>query len=185
MKSSYKPEATWITMKCGNPNRDWQHWKEEDFAKHEIFFLTTRREKIENRFIKELVGMEEAKKRGSVWVGGELAHSVVRVFDDMIVDKYRFIKNPIYKFDLLFGFTAAIREYYFWMKRHPYGWKGHRVLETLGLCWKSLLRDHTPREMGLDEEFSYQGLLEFLAGFKVDVEEELCDCPLRLAFHYK
>jgi hypothetical protein len=79
--------------------------------------------------------MEEAKNRWSVWIEGELAHSVlVRAFNDMIVNKYWFIENQKYKFDLLLGFTSAIREYYFWMTHYPHGWEGHHVLESLGLC---------------------------------------------------
>lgn len=151
---------------------------------HMILILTKRRQKMKKRFIKAIVGTEEAKNPGTVFHGAELAPKVSRVFFTVFLPQYNAATNIRYKFALLYGFTTAIYQYWFWMQRHPTNWDGHAMLLDLAREWTAMFR-REPEELGLDPVFSYPGVRELLKHFKKGLEEERCHCDVPLKFKFE
>ncbi len=157
---------------------------EEELNRHLVLILTKKREKQKKRFIRAIVGKEEARNPGSAMIGSELAPNVSRAFLEVWCPAYEETNNPRYRFDLMYGFTAAIYQYWFWMQRHPPEWDGHQMLESLGAMWNDTL-EKTPEELGLDPVFSLPAIRQFLRQFKKDLEEETCYCSSPLLFEFE
>ena len=120
----------------------------------------------------------------SAMIGSELATNISRAFSEVWMPTFSGTDNPRYRLDLLYGFTSAIYQYWFWMRRHPYEWDGHEMLEYLGAAWKSSL-EKSPEELGLDPVFSLPAIRQFLRQFKKDLEEEVCSCSKPLLFDFE
>lgn len=74
------------------------------------------------------------------------------------------------KFDVLFGFSFAIKMYSGWMFRYECKGKREKMIANLAKHWRRLLGKFKAVELGCDLEFSYPALLTFLDGFKRQVE---------------
>ena len=156
----------------------------EELNRHIILILTKKRQKQKKAFIGAIVGKEEANNPGSAMIGSELAFNVSQAFSEVWMPAFSGTDNSRYQLDLLYGFTAAIYQYWFWMQRHPHEWDGHGMLECLGAAWKSSL-EKSPEELGLDPIFSLPAIRQFLRQFKKDVEEETCSCSKPLLFEFE
>jgi hypothetical protein len=77
------------------------------------------------------------------------------------------------KFDLLFGFSFAIKKYSGWMYRYECMHAREKMVAALARHWRNLLRKNSPVQLGLDAEFSYPALLTFLRCFKRQTEESI------------
>ena len=89
------------------------------------------------------------------------------------------------KFDLLFGFSFAIKQYSGWMYRREERIRAReKMVVALARHWRNLLRKNSPEELGLDTEFSYPALLTFLRSFKRQTEsvETFGDPPMKFVF---
>lgn len=187
IKRTYYPEggSAWATVRCANPHkREIEEYSPAEFNRHVIFFLTKKREKALQRMIAAIVGKEEKRNPGTALHGGELAYNVMRGWRETLLPTFNEATHPRYKFDLLYGFTAAIYRYWFWMRRHPDEWDGHQMLIDLGEMWKAMLSQGA-EELGLDPVFSFPAIKVLLRKFKTDLEEERCCCQRPFAFNFE
>lgn len=97
-------------------------------------------------------------------------------FSYHVLDCWEIVKNSLAKskswpnkFNLLLGFTNAIKEFDTWMHDHEVGWGGEVFLADLAKRWKALLKKSN-QELGIDEEFTRPGIVCFLERFKTIVE---------------
>ena len=74
------------------------------------------------------------------------------------------------KLDLIFSFSFAMKKYSSWMHFPESKRALERMLAGLARHWRNLLQCHYPEELGLDREFSYPAIMEFLKRFKEQVE---------------
>jgi hypothetical protein len=84
--------------------------------------------------------------------------------------RYSMTRDLKEKFDLLFGFSFAIKKYSLWMYRRERMRARGKMVAGLARHWRHLLRKHTPEQLGLDRDFSYPALLTFLNDFKKQTE---------------
>jgi hypothetical protein len=84
--------------------------------------------------------------------------------------KYSKIRDFKMKFNRLFSFTFTLNRFDGWLYRVDRGWGRQRLVEGVALRWKNLLKCHTPEELGIDEEFSFQAVLALLQIFKNKVD---------------
>ena len=83
--------------------------------------------------------------------------------------RYSMTRDLKAKFDLLFGFSFAIKKYSLWMYRRERMRAREKMVAGLARHWRHLLRKHTPAQLGLDQ-FSYPALIAFLKDFKKQTE---------------
>ena len=88
------------------------------------------------------------------------------------------------KFDLLFGFSFAIKKYSGWMYRDEPMRAKEKMVAALARHWRNLLRKNSPEQLGLDAEFSFPALVTFLRCFKRHTEsiETVGDPPIKFVF---
>jgi hypothetical protein len=84
--------------------------------------------------------------------------------------RYSMTRDLKKKFDLLFGFSFAIKKYSLWMYRRERKRAREKMVAGLARHWRHLLRKHTPEELGLDRDLSYPALIAFLKDFKKQTE---------------
>jgi hypothetical protein len=134
---------------------------------------------IANRRVAYLDYYDMASKRIRIFIGST---HVVRHFDGF-ERRYASTRDPKEKFDLLFGFSFAIKKYSAWMYRYEGARSRKKMLTSLARHWRNLL-ENPPQELGLDEEFSHPALLAFLRGFKRQAEsiETFGDTPIKFEF---
>jgi hypothetical protein len=84
--------------------------------------------------------------------------------------KYSKIRDFKMKFNRLFSFTFTLNRFDGWLYRVDRGWGRQKLVEGVALRWKNLLKSHTPDELGIDEDFSFQAVLALLQIFKNKVE---------------
>jgi hypothetical protein len=88
------------------------------------------------------------------------------------------------KFDVLFGFTFAVKMFSEWMFRYECQRKREKKIASLAKHWRKLLGKFKPEELGCDQEFSYPALLAFLEDFKRQTEsiETFKQCPIKFDY---
>lgn len=88
------------------------------------------------------------------------------------------------KFDVLFGFTFAIKRFSGWMFRYENERKREKMIASLAKHWRRLLGVFKPEEFGCDREFSYPALLTFLETFKRQAEsiETFNQSPIKFVY---
>jgi hypothetical protein len=98
--------------------------------------------------------------------------------------RYWSTKSLKEKFDLLFGFSFAVKKYSAWMYRYESRRAREKMVAALARHWRHLLWKHSPEQLGLDNEFSYPALLSFLRSFKRQAEsiETFGDPPIKFVF---
>jgi hypothetical protein len=84
--------------------------------------------------------------------------------------RYIAITDEKDKFDLLFGFTYALKKNTGWMFRLESPGRIEEIFSSLANHWRRLLGRYKPEELGYDREFSYPALLTFLEEFKRQAE---------------
>lgn len=101
---------------------------------------------------------------------------------------FKKLKKPASKLDLLFGFTWQLFQYDVWMHDNEIGFVeefgGGKMVKALASFWKRLLKNHSAEELGLDDGFSYDGVICLLEDFKREIEYvETCDeTPFKFSF---
>ena len=99
--------------------------------------------------------------------------------------KYSKIRDCRVKFNELFCFTYAIQRFDGWIHSTTNGEFGRqKVVEGLALRWKNLLKERSPKDLGIDEEFSYPAVIALLQTFKKNVESIRTWDEPRLVFRY-
>lgn len=90
-------------------------------------------------------------------------------------EKYALQKSQICKFDMLLGFTDAIKDYNDWMTFPEQDWNDD-MLCGLARMWNVLLKKPN-HELGIDAEFTRPGVLCLLQDFKDQVEAASLEFP--------
>ena len=91
--------------------------------------------------------------------------------------KYRNQKSWPNKFDMLVGFTDALKDHNTWM--HEAGFD--QMVAGLARLWKTLLRK-SDQELDIDGEFTRPGVLALLDQFQSEVESVEVDPPMRFRY---
>jgi hypothetical protein len=111
------------------------------------------------------------------------SYQVLGAFD-IFNKKYMRPIGAAKQFPLLFGFTNTISENDVWMHDHESEWGGERMIKSLGRKWMVLM-SKTPKQLGIDSEFTLPAVKAFLKDFKEKVESiDTCDDPA-MAFNYE
>lgn len=108
---------------------------------------------------------------------GEIMHCFTTRFSYQVVDAYddaqRLIqkeKDPAQKLNLLFAFTFQLDAYDWWMNDHEVGYieeyGGGKMVKSIAGYFKRILKKHSAKDLGLDDGYSYEGMMAFLEQFK-------------------
>ncbi|KAL7479958.1 hypothetical protein ACHAWX_000144 [Stephanocyclus meneghinianus] len=133
---------------------------------HFIFVTDERGRTIEE--VRKLV-LKDKYPGGFLMFNTSFSYDVLEAFE-LVKDRFNRTKSWPKKFDLLLGFTHAIKEFDYWLNDHEVGWGGEIMVKKLGQMWRRVLAKSND-DLGIDGEFSRPGVVYLLGDFKEMVED--------------
>ena len=103
-------------------------------------------------------------------------------------EEYSKVQDPKERLNKLLGFTFALNKHDNWLYQTPYNILRVRMIKNLGLKWRNLLGNRSPKELGIDDDFSLPAIKALLEKFKCKVEKELprgLECRNTTVFSYR
>jgi hypothetical protein len=142
---------------------------QEQIDRLRILILPERREEILVAYLEYYDMVNNSSFNNSSTQIFTAANNVISHFDGF-KRRYSAVRDIKEKFDLIFGFSFAIKKYSSWMYNREQTRARQQMVSGLARHWRQLLNLYSPEQIGLDREFSYPALLAFLKSFKDQVE---------------